>query len=327
MSRRAIRAFFLALVVQSALPGEARAQAPDPSVVSAARALAEEAFALYDKGQYPAALDKFNRADELVHAPTMGLGAARCLERSGHWVAAAERYRAVSRVEPGRDASEAFKQAVSDAAKEGQALLAKIPKLRISIAGAPPGEVSVTLDGAPVPAALLGLPRPTDPGHHRLTGARGTDVAVKELDLAAGDDVAVTLELTPAAARLAPVPPQQQGGGSTQRVIGWVGLGVGAVGLVVGGATLGVVLHDRSALVASHGCTNDLACMPPATQAQVNGYNTVRSLPTAGFVVGGVGVAVGAVLLLTAPRARPPLRALRLQPWLGPDGAGVTGVF
>jgi hypothetical protein len=62
-----------------------------------------------------------------------------------------------------------------------------------------------------------------------------------------------------------------------------------------------------------------------AKHDEVDDYNSLRPISTAGFVVGGVGVAGGLTLLLTAPK-RPETEA-HVSPWLGLGSAGVSGRF
>jgi hypothetical protein len=50
----------------------------------------------------------------------------------------------------------------------------------------------------------------------------------------------------------------------------------------------------------------------------------MRNISTAGFIVGGVGAAVGVTLLLWTPK---PQYEPRMALWLGPSSAGVKGAF
>src|SRR4051812_30455373 len=79
-------------------PG-ARAENVDAAARSTARKLGQEAVKLYEAGDYARALEKFNTADSLVPAPTLGLYAARCLTKLGKVVEASERYLEVTRMQ------------------------------------------------------------------------------------------------------------------------------------------------------------------------------------------------------------------------------------
>ncbi len=51
----------------------------------------------------------------------------------------------------------------------------RIPNLVVAVEGAGENDVSVTLDGKPIPSSLLGEEQPANPGPHRLLGKRGTE--------------------------------------------------------------------------------------------------------------------------------------------------------
>src|ERR1700677_681378 len=113
---RRLGGIVLALGILAGAAPRAEAQpAKDPAIVATARSIALDALALFDKGDFAAALEKFNRADDLVHAPTMSLNAARCLEKLGRLVEAHERYRVAANATLDASASEALKSAAADA--------------------------------------------------------------------------------------------------------------------------------------------------------------------------------------------------------------------
>jgi hypothetical protein len=61
----------------------------------------------------------------------------------------------------------------------------------------------------------------------------------------------------------------------------------------------------------------------------VSSYNTSRHVSTAGFILGGIGVAAGAVLFATAPKGAPRRAsgAPSIAPFIGVGSAGVSGSF
>jgi hypothetical protein len=325
----------VAAVVACASAG--RADPIDEPTRAAARAAAEDALARFDRGDYTGALDLFNRADALVHAPTLGLMAARCLEKLGRLVEASERYLAVTKaqLDPGAPASQARAQVTAE--QERAALLPKVPSVVITLEGAAPGEARVTLDGKAVPPALIGLKRPTDPGSHRLEARRGAAVVSRDLVLKPGDAAAVTLSLPAApATAAAPVDRAEDAGGapSTSRglgTLGWVGVGgagLGGVLIVVGAITGGMAVSAKSSLDAA-GCTGGLC--PPSQQGAVSHYDTLRVASGASLIVGGLLAAGGATLAIVATRSRPEpaqaWRAPRVDVSLGLGRVGVEGTF
>ncbi len=190
VSGTATIAFALAL----ALATTARAADVDPATMNAARALAEEGLDLFDKGQYAAALDKFGRADQLIQAPTIDLYAARCLEQLGRLIEASERYMQVSRTSLDASASDVFKAAVADAGKAYDDLKPRIPRLAVAVRGAPEREVQITIDGKPMPPALVGVSQPVDPGKHVVEAVWTGRVVRREVALQERQEAAVALE-------------------------------------------------------------------------------------------------------------------------------------
>lgn len=327
-----------ALATALALATPAPAAEVDPATVSAARAIAEEGLDLFDRGEYAAALDKFERADELIDAPTVGFYAARCLEQLGRLVEASERYLNVSRMPLDPSASDVFKAAVADAEKAYNELRERVPKLAVTVRGAPEREVQITIDGKPVPLALVGVSRPVDPGKHVVEGTWAGRVIRREVSLPERNEATVTLDFAgvappagaaPAAGAASAASTAPAAGaalGIPQRVLGWTAVGTGAAGLVLGGITFGVASALQGDLIRL-GCTERIECPDtPQTRDKLGSYNTVRLVPAPAFIAGGVLAAGGIVLLLTAPSAPKP-RGATARPWISPWGAGLMGVF
>src|SRR5262245_9231993 len=151
-----------------AAPAAHAQKGTDLETKSLARKLATEGQKLFDAGDYAAALEKFNLADSLNPAPTLGLRAARCLVKLGRVVEASERYLDVTRVQLDRTANATLRKAQADAVGEREKLLPTIPTLKIEIEGPVGSGITVTIDEKPVPDALIGQKRPTDPGAHRV---------------------------------------------------------------------------------------------------------------------------------------------------------------
>jgi len=136
---------------------------------NAARDLYVEGVALQKAGKYQEALDKFQRSLAVYPvAPTTAYHMAQCKEALGQLVEAAEQLRLVRDTPLPPGASEAFQQAKNDAAAELTQLEGRIPKIKIEIQPAGLQGLVVTIDGAQMPTALLGVPRPINPGSHRI---------------------------------------------------------------------------------------------------------------------------------------------------------------
>jgi len=292
-----------------------------------ARTLGEEGIKLFEEGRYSEALDRFERADALVHAPTLGLLAARTLEKLGRLIEASERYRAVMLVQLDAKAPEPFKEAQETASKELEAVRARIPTLEIVVEGPGAEAAKVTLDGNEVPRAIIGVKTPVDPGVHRLEAETPTAAAVSDLSIDEKQAARAVLTLVPKE----PAPGDKQPvvgpkpKPSTQRTIGFVTLGVGG-GLAVMGIAAGITgLVKEGELVDKYGCKDD-AC-PPSAKDALASYTTARTLSIVGYVAGGIGIGTGLALVLTAPKAPARTNKAHIEPWLGIGSAGLRGTF
>ena len=338
----------IALVLAAlALAPAASAQPHDEAAQSAARTLGLAALELYDKGDYPRALEKFEHAYLVYKAPTLGLGSARCMVKLGKLVAASERYNQVARTDLGPAATAAFRQAKQEAEREGAEITARLPKITLLIAGASPDEVSVTLDGRPIDASSLGVAVPVDPGSHKAEVRRGATKVAGEATLAEGEGKTIVLLLPPESPGAAssqggaPSPDQAGDPGASRRTLAWVAIGAGAAGIVVGGVLTGATASKKSFLDGEGGCV-DGRC-PPGAQADVDAYNGLRIGSTVAFLVGAASGALGVTLLLTAPSAKTAAKATNATttaksaenagegPWIGvalsPSAIGLRGAF
>jgi hypothetical protein len=233
--------------------------------------------------------------------------------------------------------------------------------LTIIVEGANPNDVFVQVDDKQVPSDLLGIERYADPGQRQIVGKRGNEVVSETATLSEGEKKQITLKFRNAPSEAATMPGVTAGGAqvaapgpqatqpdvrvpsqptsgslsaatnaqperdqgassaSSQRTAGWIGVGVGTAGLALG-ATTGLIVAVR------HG---DLSTECPVNNncngqhdSEVSTYNTMRTLSTAGFIVGGVAAVAGVTLLLTAPKT-----PAQVGLWLSPNAAGIQGKF
>jgi hypothetical protein len=321
------------------------AQEASDAARRAARQLGSEGISLYEKQQYAEALEKLARAYDMHRVPTLGLWYARALASTGKLLDASERYEEVMRLPVPEDATEVMLQARDDAVKEHQQLQARIPTLEITLVGAAPSEVLVTIDGKSFDSKLIGLPIALNLGDRQVEIRRGSQAASQTVSLKEGDRQKVTLNLAPpdatvaptavpaAQAAPAPVTPaavpagadaqQDRGaaGGDMQSTLGWVAVGVGGAGLVLGTVT-GIMTRAKESDL-DQVCRGD-AC-PPNAKDDIDAYDGYYALSTVGFVVGGIGLLGGAALLLTAPDELQ--QAAEVRPFIGIGSAGVQGRF
>jgi hypothetical protein len=315
-----------------------------------ARSLGTDGQQALENKDYKAAEDRFRRADSLVHAPTLMLGLARALAGQGKYVEAQEAYNRIVREGLPPAAPEVFKRALADAKREVEGVSPKIGGATISVRTAAGGDVpnaKVVLDGAPVSNASLGVRRSIDPGSHVLqVSAEGFKTADVRFDVPEGGSVdqPVTLEAElgagqpPGTVAATPMPGAaaggeqsgpSHGGNNVRAILPWVAFGVGGAGLVTGAITGAIAMGKHSDLAKV--CTDKMC--PPSESGSLNSYHSVATISTVGFIVGGVGVAAGVVLLVTQPKtesmapAGAPSTTLRVIPTIGLGSIGVLGQF
>jgi hypothetical protein len=333
------------------LPSLAAAE-PSDADRATARALAAQAHVDLDAKNYTAAAERFARADELVHAPTLLLGLARAEVGLGKLVAAHEAYARIVREGAPANAPKVFTDAVESARKEGAALEPRLSWVTVNITGAP--DAKVTLDGVVIPHAAVGVPRAVDPGAHvAIATADGGAQAQAEVKVGEGKTETVTLALEAAAPGAPPPvvpltpppplpkalqpqpppphptpappppPPAVPAKMSTQTKAGIVSLSVGAAGLVLGAATGAAVLGMHGTLES--GCTAGRC--PQSLVSKLDSYNTLGTVSSIGFIAGGVAAGLGVVLLVSAPKKEGATVGLVAGPTAGGGVLGAAGRF
>jgi hypothetical protein len=315
-----------------------------------ARTLGQDGQKALDAKDYKTAEDDFRRADSLVHAPTLSLGLARALAAEGKYVDAQETYKRIIRegVAPGAPA--VFQKAFADAQAEVGSVTPHVGGVTITVkatGGGPVANVQVTVDGAAVNAAALGVKRPTDPGSHTVhasaQGFKPADLTVTVPD-GGSADAPLTLDVDPNAAAAppaaatpppaagaspAPASPDQPPASASNSGPGpwpWVAFGVGGAGLIVGAITGGIALGDHSSLASACGG----GTCPSSQSSNLSSYHTMGLVSTVGFVVAGVGAAAGVVLLLVSPKssAAPATgNGVHVEPVVGLGTLGAVGTF
>jgi hypothetical protein len=336
--------------------GPSFAQSPEEK--AAARALATQGAEALSSSKFNDAIDLVSRAEAIVHAPTHLLMIARAQTGVGKLVAAQETYLKLLREELAPSAPAAFKNAQVAARDELAAIEPKIASLRIIVDGASQKKATIKLDDVPVPAALLGVFRPVDPGSHVVTVfAVGLAPVKGSIDLRDGEkkDIKLTLPDGPAPSGV-PISPTDNPdatkpgppAGTTERDSGsgfmtplrGAGLGLAAVGVV--GIAVGAVFFSKSSSVQSQanaaavkdGCTDGgltcLTSMQGLVSMNVTPLDkTAAQDKTIGAIAIPVGVAAlaaGAVLIVIG-KPRPAAPRASVTPWFTGTAGGLAGVF
>ncbi|MGC4087296.1 MAG: hypothetical protein QM756_05190 [Polyangiaceae bacterium] len=117
----------------------------------------------------------FGRAEKLVHATPHLLYQARSLVKLGRLVEAHETYLKIQREKLAANAPSAFKRAQVEAEKEIEQVAARLAYATVRVEGAPADGVQVLMDEVELPAAVVGIAFPVDPGTHVFRAQSGAD--------------------------------------------------------------------------------------------------------------------------------------------------------
>ena len=335
-SSRAVLAFALALSATSltAAPGLAQPRAPSAQELETARSLYKEGKELRAHGNLRGALEKLQAAHALGNTPVTGIELARTQVMVGQIVEARELCLYIARIPVAGDETEKSAEARAEAAKLGEELRPRIPTLRVKVEGLPAEETArLFIDGVRVPDAALTEPQKVDPGKHAVSIRVGEGAAAREARgegvVAEGQagELVLVVPPRPLVAGPPPVPrPEPEQGPSTGRVMVKLGfasaIAGGAVGLIAG-----ITALNKKGQLSTE-CSADFKC-PGDTGGQAD-LSTARdwaNVATVAFVVGGAGLVVGIIGLVTGKGAPERRDHAMISPWIGAGAAGLDGRF
>jgi hypothetical protein len=284
----------------AALAAPAFAQAP--SNKAAAEALFIDGRNLMAQGKHAEACRKFEASQNLEPGIGTMLNLAQCYEATGRTASAWAQYREaipLARAAGSRE-REDF------ATERSKALESRLSTLTIRASGV---ALSVRRDGVVVDAAELGTPIPVDPGKHQVEASAPGKAPWSTTVEVTGDAARVSVdvpELDEAPSGSTPPPSAAPAvsadsgtqGSSIQKPLA---IGVAAVGLVgvgVGtyfGLSAGAKWDDAKAACRDY----PYECSPQALDHQ-SSASSQATVSTVAFIAGGVAIAAGAVLWLTA---------------------------
>jgi hypothetical protein len=300
------------------------AQAEDASAAetAAARSLAVDGLKLAQAGNCVDAVPKLERAEKLYHSAVVASRLGECDVAIGRLVEGTEILRKVLREPQAAEPTPALTKALDRAQRVLDAAKPRIAGLTIKVASVQ--DMSVKVDGNPVPGALVDTEIPTDPGEHSVeVSAPGFLKSATHVSVSEGEkkSVTVTLSRDPNAA-VVPVAASDAVGNEDKTVAesqpspsrsaaperaapaphaashtaAYVALGFGAAGLATGGV-LGLMTMQRHKDL--QGKCPDNTC-PHDQQADVDSAKRLGNFSTIAFGVGGAGLVLGSVLLFTA---------------------------
>lgn len=304
-----------------ARPGLADPSHPSALDLAAARQLGTAGAVLAEQGRCKEALDKLERAAALYAAPTIVGRLGECRVKLGQIVKGTEELERVVHQKLGPDAPKPFIEAQERARHVLAQALPRIAQLTI-VVRAPKGVAPhVTVDGHPVPLALIGAARPTDPGNRVVEArARGCRTATTRVHLRPGARKAVHLVLAFKNGRGVSADFGQPT--SFQRTTAYVLFGVSGAGIVTG-SVLGILAWRKRA-VLSDNCPNNRC-----SAAYQNDIDSARALGTGATIAFGVGLAAaaaGTYFLFTSPTTEP-ATGVHARAWIGPGSLGLAGWF
>lgn len=324
MIRRRVAPLSLALLLLT----EVALAEPTPEDRATARALAAEGYIALKNKDYELAVDRFQRAEALVHAPTLLVDLARSLVGLGRLVEAYENYQRVIREGTSPSAPVPWQKAYENAVKEAAELEPRLAWITIDVYGH--DSPTVKIDGKPIAAAALGVRRAIDPGSRTIVvEAPGRLSAEKtvELDEGATAKVAFTLfedDTPPPPAKVEITPRAEERSSSQYRLPMLIAFGAGAAGFVTFGITGALMLGERSELKEQ--CDRYRRC-PSSAEDTVSSYQTYGTVSAIALGVGVAGAATGITLYLLDKKKERPPSEVALSPLIAPGFVGVDGRF
>ncbi|MEY4549195.1 MAG: hypothetical protein RL685_5390 [Pseudomonadota bacterium] len=322
---------------------------PSAADRATARRLATEGQIALKKSDFDTAADRFERANDLLGAPTFLVRLARARVGQGRLVEAYETYRKVIREGVESDAPEAFRRALAEAKVEVKQVEPRLAWVSVNVVGANPNRVEVRLNNAVIPSAALGAQRPVDPGTLQAKAtADGYRTAEAEVQLAEGEHLpAIELKMIALPRQEAVLALNDSGnpmmtadGGEpafiSQSTLGYLTLGLGGVGLAVGSVTGLLAYNKREELLDLCQTRDGKYCKvaEPTLEKQAKARQDKRDMKlfadtaTISWIAGGALAATGLILLITAPDE--PAEATdeaKVKPYLGFGTIGAVGTF
>jgi hypothetical protein len=327
---------------------------PAEAPSEATRAQAREAFrvgsALAHQEVWVEALGSFERSQRLLPHPVTVYNIGFCERALGHATRARKMFKKAL-----ADANAPGAQPMSpDIAASARGYDAEIERrlARVNVTF-PTASASLAVDGRPLevddaragegarPTLVAGTRDPgpgerppassfvllLDPGVHVFViSAQGVEHVVSKT-FSGGSSVDLTLRTTDE-------PDQGEQGRGTRKLWTTLAFGIGAAGIAVGSFAGVGAAKQKSALDAECGPTKKQCSAP--FQGAIDDLHTQAAVSTAGFVVGGVGIAAGTVLLVTllagskparTPTARAAPSRVRVEPIVGSRYIGLRGEF
>lgn len=341
-TRTTVLASWMVLVL-AALPHTASADSDEQRAT--ARILATQGFKAFQEQRWGDVVDRFGRAESLVHAPAHLLYLARGYVHLGKLVAAHETYEKLTREVLPPSASRVAVQAQADGAKELAELAPRVPSLTITVTPAA-SNATVTIDGVVLASAMIGAEVPVDPGAHAIDVKASGFVATRQtVNVTEASHSSVKLDLRPASPETAATGTAGAGNAAnvaaTEKFSGGTGRstsssssglrigGYAASALAVAAAGAGIVFFlesHRERVDGDNMCPMGVCLVSDSSQLDSLNHKATLfgQLGVGAVVTAGVAAATGVTLLvLSSGKGATEPAGL----WIGPGWAGVRGAF
>lgn len=278
------------------MPGLAQAEPRDPA---AAEALFRRGRDAMETQHYEGALRWFAESQRLDPAAGTLMNLATCEEKLGRVASAWQHWKeAVDTLPPDDDRLPLARSRV--AALEG-----KLPRLGVVLVAGREQGARVFRDDIELGPAVQGVPLPVDAGVHTVT-VRMPGHLVERVVVRVGEGEQKRLEVHPGAidrsattaAMVGDATVAHRSGNNWPRTLGWVLAGAGVAGVGTA-AVSGVMLLDYKNTVETD-CPNK-SCLTQEGFDAANAARTLTAVNTAAWIAGGVGLGVGAYLLVATP--------------------------
>lgn len=302
------------LLTALALTHSALAGDSSPADRAAARALFDQARSLVAAGKHAEACPKLEESQRLD--PGMGtlFNLADCYEKIGRTASAWTMFLEVA--SQARGAAQAEKEKV--ARERATALEPKLSRLAVMVPQSSQVQgLEVRRDGSSLGKAMWNTALPVDPGSHKIEvsapGKKSWTGSVQVTAQNASSSIEVpalvddTAHADKASPPPSPTPPVDSAvdssadstkDGSTQRLLGLVAGGVGVVGL---GASMVIGLGAKKKVDDASPYCSATVCSDLRGVELRDDARSQANIATVVGVIGGVALAGGAVLYLTAP--------------------------
>lgn len=333
VSFRSLAALTLVTSCLAAAPAFAQPGAkPSKEQVQQATSAFQKGMGHWEKKQYAEALAAFQQSYDTVPSPNSLLYVARCHAQLGDSAKAFATFDRVDVEATARVASEPKYGPTRDTARvERDELKAKLVLLQVKVANA--GEGTLKVGNLEVPHQRWADPIPAAPGAIEITLTTPSGTVKKSVEGKAGEKLEVLVDASPQPTAPVTGPTTQPEPAKAKEplhplVLGSLaGFGVGVVGIVMFAAGGSMSNDTYKKLEASCGTGR----CPESLRGDVEGGKTQQAVANAGLVIGGVGLAAGATMLVLGLTAKKPAKEAsalpRALPLVGPGFVGVHARF